>query len=218
MFDTGGIATICSNLVEACFGNRSRQKCPWQLPSIPDDSRAHLDDSRASPYNNSASQKTAEASIEFRTAMVAGPWVFLESSERSIPWKIEASFGDRNRQKRSWQRPTIWYCSSLYGSRASQKTAETSIKFSTAMVAGPWAAVPASPYRGDGCGRRAFWILNLVAHSAKTGLAMASGFFAPNRGRGDEANNYFTPNRGGGEEGPSGSVWPQADVVPAVRL
>jgi hypothetical protein len=154
------------------FSNRSQQQCSWELPTIPDDSRANLDDrlaslddSLASLDDNSASQKTAETSIEFSTAMVAGPWVFPESSERSIPWKIEACFSNRSRQKFSW-RPTIWYCSSLYASRASQKTAEASIEFSTAMVAGPWAAVSASPYRGDGCGRRAFWILNLVAHTA----------------------------------------------------
>ena len=73
MFETGGIATICSNLVEACFGNQSRQKCRWQLPTIPDDSRASL-------YDNSASQKTAEASIEFSTAMVAGPWAAVPAS------------------------------------------------------------------------------------------------------------------------------------------
>ena len=122
--------TICSTLVEACFSNRSRQQCN-SAPTILYDSRARsLDSSRAS-------QKTAEASI---------------------------GFGNRNRQKSRWQLPTIPHDSrtylndsraSLYDNSASQKTAETSIEFSTAMVAGPWAAVPASPYRGDGRGRRA---------------------------------------------------------------
>jgi hypothetical protein len=164
------------------------------LPTISNDSRDNFDDCCASPYDNSASQKTAETSIEFGTAMVAGPWVFPQSSEGSTAWKIEACFSNRRRQKCSWQRPRIWYCSSLHARRASQKTAATSIEFSAAMVAGLWAAVPVSPYRGDGCGRRAFWILTLIAPSAQNGLAMASGFFAANRGRGDEAND-FTPNR-----------------------
>ena len=207
MLDTGGIAAICSNLVEACFGNRGRQKCRWQLPTIPDDRRANFDDSGPSLYDNSACQKTAEASIEFSTAMVTGPWVFLESPERSIPWKIEACSGNRSGQKRCGQLPTIPDDSraSLCDNSASQKTAEASIEFSTAMVAGPGAAVPASHYRGDGCGLRTIRILNFMAPSPETGLAMASGFFAPNR-------------EGGDQSGASRSVWPQVDGVPTIRL
>jgi hypothetical protein len=102
--------------------------------------------------------------------MVTGPWIFPESADRSILRKIEACFSDRGR----------------HDNRASQKASEASIKFSTAMVADPWAAVPASAYRGDGCSRRAIWILTLIAPSAQNGLAMASDYYTPNRGRGNQ--------------------------------
>ena len=121
--------------------------------------------------------------------MVAGPWIFPESAERSISRKIEACFSNR----------------SNHDNAASQKAAEASIEFNTAMVAGPWAAVPASPYRGDGRNRCAIWILNLIAPAAENGLAMASDNFAPNRGGGDQGS-------------PSRSVWSQVDGVPTIRM